>query len=135
MIKAGEGTYTSFYPDNTSIYETGNIKNGFREGLWKEFFMSTASVSKELIYVHGKLNGTQKFFYQTGELYSEGEMVNDKREGEWKWYFENGRISSTVKFVKGKKEGKQVMWSESGEKLKEEYYENGILIREKNLKD
>ncbi|MBL0073886.1 MAG: hypothetical protein IPP34_19620 [Bacteroidetes bacterium] len=60
-------------------------------------------------------------------------MKNGLREGEWVWYYENGNISSSVNFINDKKEGLQNMWSETGEKTKEEFYKNGELIEEKLL--
>ena len=61
------------------------------------------------------------------------QRVDGFREGEWKWYFENGNVSSTVNFSGDKKNGRQIMWSESGEKTKEELYKNGELVEEKVL--
>lgn len=133
MISDGSGNYTSYYADGKTISESGELKNGLRTGIWHTYLESNGAVSQELQYVEGKLTGLQKYYFETGELYLEGEMVNNMREGEWEWYYENGNISSSVDFIKDKKEGKQEMWSETGEKTKEEYYKNGVLIKEKSL--
>jgi antitoxin component YwqK of YwqJK toxin-antitoxin module len=60
-------------------------------------------------------------------------MQDGLREGEWIWYYESGNISSTANLINDKKEGKQIIWSETGEKTKEEIYKNGELIEEKIL--
>ena len=131
IVKNGFGNYNSYYKDGVSVFETGEIKDGLRNGLWKVHYESNGNTIEELQYVNGMLTGLQKYFFESGQAYSEGEMVNNMRTGEWKWYYENGIVSSTVKFNNDKKEGKQIMWSETGEKSKEEFYKNGELVEEK----
>ncbi len=78
-----------------------------------------------------KTTGLQKIYFESGQLYSYGEMLDDYKEGKWNWYYENGNTSSSVSYRNDKKECKQIMWSEAGEKTKEEFYKNGVLIEEK----
>ncbi len=132
-VKDGQGTYKMYFPDNESIYETGEIKNGLREGIWKTYYESTHSVCYENNYKEGKLSGMQKYYFESGQLFSFGEMNEGRREGEWSWFYDSGNISSTANFVNDLKEGKQIMWSETGDKTKEEYYRNGELTEEKVL--
>jgi antitoxin component YwqK of YwqJK toxin-antitoxin module len=132
-VKDGQGIYQSYFTNKESIFETGKIENGLREGLWKTYYESTGTIYLENNYSKGKLTGIQKYFFESGNLYSSGEMINGMKEGEWNWYYENGNISSTVDFVNDKKEGKQTMWSETGDKTREENYKNGELISEKIL--
>jgi antitoxin component YwqK of YwqJK toxin-antitoxin module len=130
-VKDGQGLYVSHYPDGESEFETGRIENGLREGTWNIYFQSSNTIFREHNYIKGKLTGLQKIYFETGQLFASGEMLDDRKEGEWSWYHENGNISSTAGFSNDKKEGKQVIWSEAGEKTKEESYENGVLIDEK----
>ena len=133
-ITNGDGLYITYYPgEKESVFEAGEVVNGFREGVWKVFYESTSTVLQEQNYHGGKLNGPQKFYYENGQLSILGKMVDGLREGEWTWYFENGNVSSTVNFSADKKDGKQMMWSESGDKTKEELYKNGELAEEKVL--
>lgn len=134
-VKDGFGVYRSYYPNATSVFETGEIKNGLKNGIWKTFYESNGNTFQELQYANGLLTGIQKYYFESGKLYIQGEMIEDLREGEWNWYYENGTISSSVKFSKDKKEGKQLMWSESGEKTKAEFYRSGELVEEKALKN
>ncbi|MBK6642975.1 MAG: toxin-antitoxin system YwqK family antitoxin [Bacteroidetes bacterium] len=120
-VKDGQGTYISNYPDKGSIFESGKIENGLREGIWKTYYESTGSLDNANNYLNGKLTGTQKYYYESGQLYFSGEMKNGLREGEWVWYYENGNISSSVNFINDKKEGLQNMWSETGEKPKKNF--------------
>ncbi len=133
IITDGFGTYISYFPNGTSISEMGEIKNGYKNGLWQMYFESNGNVNQELLYVDGKMEGHQKFYFESGNLYLEGLMKNDLKEGEWKWYYENGNLSSTVSYVNDKKEGTQILWSEAGEKVKVEEYKNGELMEEITL--
>lgn len=130
-VKDGQGIYISNYSDKGSVFESGKIVNGLRESTWNTYFESTGSLNNSNNYQQGILHGQHNSYYETGETYLTGEMKNGKREGEWVWYYKNGNISSTVNFMNDKKEGMQIMWSETGEKTKEELYKNGELIDEK----
>ncbi|MDR2036692.1 MAG: hypothetical protein LBQ60_02075 [Bacteroidales bacterium] len=129
MIKEGTGTYTSYYPDGTSVFETGEIENGYRTGIWR-FYANMGYIITESTYADGDLSGIQRSFYEDGTPYAEGDMVNGLKEGVWQWYHTNGILSSSVTYSKGKKEGKQTMWDENGRKIKEEYYKNGIFEKD-----
>jgi antitoxin component YwqK of YwqJK toxin-antitoxin module len=132
-VNNGFGTYYTFYDGGELIYESGNVKNGFRDGLWKLYYETSGNIYLEQRYIEGKLTGLQNSFYESGQIFTSGEMVDGFREGEWIWYHENGIISSKVNFAKDKKIGNQIIWSELGIKSKEEYYENGVLTEEKTL--
>lgn len=129
-IENGNGTYISYLNNSEIIFEKGEIKDGMREGTWISNYPSTGTVYQETNYVQGKLSGEIKLFWETGELYATGNMNNGLREGEWIWYYANGIISSRVVFKNDKKEGKQILWSETGQKTKEEHYENGEVVEE-----
>ncbi len=132
-VKDGQGLYTTYFPNEESLFETGQVENGLREGTWKTYYESTGSLYLENNYSKGNLTGIQKYYFESGQLYTSGEMKDGLKEGEWNWYYEGGNISSKVHFIADKKEGKQTIWSETGEKTKEEYYENGELVGEKML--
>jgi antitoxin component YwqK of YwqJK toxin-antitoxin module len=129
-VKDGTGEYFSFYPDN-SVYESGNIQNGLREGEWAIYFQNSDAVYQEINYLNGKANGLINIYYEDGQLSSSGMMKDGLKDGEWSWYHMNGNLSSTVNFRNDKKEGEQILWSEVGEKTKEETYKDGELIEEK----
>lgn len=129
VIKNGSGIFIVFFPESETMSDSGEIKNGYRTGLWKTFHLSTGNVFNEIHYEKGILNGIQKQYYESGMLASEGLVTNNLKEGEWNWYSEAGMIESKVTFKHDKKEGKQTMWNDSGEILKEEYYENGNFVR------
>ncbi len=109
IVENGYGSYRSYYPDETTVYEKGKIQNGYRDGIWQMYAPNSGIVLQELFYMEGKLTGLQKYYYPTGKLYCMGETIDGLREGEWNWYFESENISSTVNYRQDKKEGKQTM--------------------------
>lgn len=132
-VSNGNGIYVSYYEDTNGIFETGEIKNGLREGVWKMYFLASDTLLQEKNYKNGKLNGLEKVFFESGQLYTTCEMIDDRKEGVCTWYHSNGSISSTATFHDDKKEGIQKMYSELGTLIKEEVYKKGELIEEKNI--
>lgn len=128
-VKNGSGKYVSFYEDGKTISETGEVKDGYKIGIWKSYYFNSEKVLQEVEYKMGIMNGIQKQYFESGSVYSEGEVTDNLHEGEWNWYFENGNNESKVVFRQNKKEGIQTVWNEDGEKLKEEYYENGKFMK------
>lgn len=68
---------------------------------------------------------------QTSILFCSGRMLDDQQDGEWNWYYNDGTPMSSANFSEGQKYGKQVFWDEFGEKTKEEFYEDGVLVEER----
>nr|WP_321451585.1 toxin-antitoxin system YwqK family antitoxin [uncultured Carboxylicivirga sp.] len=133
MVQNGKGNYKSFYTDDKTLMESGQVENGLRQGIWYVYYESNQAIFQESFYNEGHVNGVVKFYYESGQLYASGEMSNDLREGEWTWFYEGGNKQSIVNFINDKKEGTQIMWSEVGEKTKEEHYKGGELIEENIL--
>ncbi len=132
MIENGNGIYTTYYLNTTSISGTVEIKDGLPNGLWCQYYQSDTavigSILQEFTYLAGKMTGAVRIFYEDGTVYLEGEMKNDLKEGKWKWYHISGNLNSSVEFRQNKKEGTQITLNEKGEKIKEEIYKNGVLI-------
>lgn len=132
-VKDGSGIYYAYYSDGVTKLQSGVIKNGQKDGLWTLYYEYSGDIFQEENYVNGQQTGIQRSFSESGQILSEGEMIDGSREGEWTWYNNDGTISSSVIFENDKKTGTQTMWSEIGEKTKEEYYEDGVLVSEKIL--
>ena len=81
-------------------------------------------------YEKGELNGNYTVYYESGNVYTAGYMEIGLKVGKWEWFFENGVLSSEANFVNDLKQGEQKIWSETGELLKIEYYENGEFRNE-----
>ncbi|NBP68771.1 MAG: hypothetical protein EBR30_17880 [Cytophagia bacterium] len=126
QIKNGNGIFKRYNDMDTLVLETGLIKTGKREGLWK-LFNENGSLTAEITYETGKLNGPYKVYFESGEINFEGFMTNDKREGEWKWFYETGQVESVATFKGGKKIGEQTFYDETGRLVRTENYANGKL--------
>lgn len=128
----GEGTYYN-YDEQGDIVESGQIKNGLRSGIWEVFYPNTGSIFMELHYENGKLEGPYLSYYENGLFYVEGNMKADLNDGIWNWYYDTGIIQSSVNFKNSKKVGTQSFYSEGGEKIKIELYNDGEFIGEEIL--
>lgn len=123
----GTGTYTTYYDDNTTISERGELKDGLRQGFWAKFNENGIDTLQTATYVNGKMSGPYTQYFQSGAIEIEGSFLDDKREGEWTWYFESGNIESQVFYIADKKTGEQTFFNDSGIELKTEVYSDGKL--------
>lgn len=126
----GRGTILYFYPESESIFETGEVEDGLREGIWNTYYQETNAVYQTVNYEKGELNGNYTVYYESGNVYTAGYMEIGLKVGKWEWFFENGVLSSEANFVNDLKHGEQKIWSETAELLKIEYYENGEFQNE-----
>lgn len=63
-----------YYANSSTLKETGNLKNGLKDGLWETY------------YENGKL--------ETVGIYNDGE-----KKGEWKVYFDNGQLAAVGNYT------------------------------------
>jgi antitoxin component YwqK of YwqJK toxin-antitoxin module len=127
IVENGFGRYISYYINDSTIMETGDVSNGYKIGAWRTYYL-TGNLLSEVNYVQGKQSGLYVYYYDSGVKYVEGEIVDDKPEGEWHWYHETEILSSRVNFINGKKEGEQIFYDVTSKELKKEIYKNGELI-------
>ncbi|MEN8250419.1 MAG: toxin-antitoxin system YwqK family antitoxin [Bacteroidota bacterium] len=125
MVEGGNGEYSSSFENSNNSYETGNVKDGLKDGIWFIYFPDALTLRAESNYLEGKHNGKNVAYFANGNIESEGHFVNDLKEGEWKWYHENGIIQCTIKYEKDLKQGDQIFWSEMGREAKKETYVDG----------
>lgn len=127
VIVNGNGRY-EYYPDMGLIATIeGDVKDGYKNGTWYTYYPS-GDIQSSTVWVAGEETGKQTTFYENGNTWTEGVMTAGKQTGEWKWYFEDGTIETIANFVDGKKEGIQSFWGITGDKIKDEVYENDKLI-------
>ena len=133
MIKDGNGEYTMYFDGSQNPFQKGSYKDGLKSGYWETYHPNSIIIEQESNYDNGVLNGRNVVYSISGDILVEGNFENGQRAGEWKWYYETGLIQCSATYVADKKEGSQVFWSESGIMVKEENYEDGILISESLL--
>jgi antitoxin component YwqK of YwqJK toxin-antitoxin module len=132
MVNNGNGTYL-LTTENDTLLLKGEYKDSLQSGEWNYYFPENGAIFKTALFENGLLNGPTKLYYDSSKLSCEGAYNNDMKDGEWIWYHENGEVSSKVSFSKDKKQGQQFHYNSNGKKIREENYENGNLISEKDF--
>jgi hypothetical protein len=66
-----------YYSNTTTLKETGNLKNGLKDGIWETY-------------------------YENGKLETTGNYTEGKRNGEWKEYFDNGQLGGVGNYTSTK---------------------------------
>ena len=146
------GRYTEFYKDGNKRFE-GSYLKGSKHGIWKEWSESGYLVLQSH-YFKDKLNGEWTTFRSNGTKLWAGNYINGLEDGLWVAWYENGQKKSEgvkkegkfftglytewsdqgVKVLEGAYEqwGKHGIWrgyDDFGNKVFEEYYQNGDIIR------
>jgi antitoxin component YwqK of YwqJK toxin-antitoxin module len=86
------------------------------------YWHSNGNLSSISQYEAGIQNGVYQEWDSTGKVEVEGQYKNDRKEGVW-FYFENGVKNSSGWYKNSQKEGVWFFYSNSGEVLKQEFYD------------
>ena len=120
--------YTNGEPNGTETgyYETGEVN----------YVVTRGGNDGDNVYVFFdknqlKLNGSVVTKYKNGETRSVCEYINGNPVGVMRTFRLDGSKSSNYSFKRGLLDGKQVYFKKNGSVEKVEYFDNGILIREK----
>ncbi|MFT4534391.1 MAG: antitoxin component YwqK of YwqJK toxin-antitoxin module [Saprospiraceae bacterium] len=127
-IKNGNGLYKIYSELSGNLIESGEIKDGYKIGDWIYYHDSLQIPLAESEYIGGLLNGELVQYYENGKPSVKMKYKDDKPHGISTWYDEYEAKTSEVNFVNGNKEGVQSFWNGAGVLIKEELYENGVLI-------
>jgi hypothetical protein len=66
-----------YYSNTTILKETGNLKNGLKDGIWETY-------------------------YENGKLETVGNYAEGENKGEWKVYFDNGQLAAVGNYTSTK---------------------------------
>lgn len=126
------------YDNNKSVAtrDTGECKNGLKEGLWKYYAVNDSSmILQEVNFVGGIRNGTTKSYYNsisgevyryaTIEYYNNGKKIGKRDENNFYLYEEDFK-TSRIQFTRWRK------YNISLNEYKRAYYEKVSEIEEKN---
>ena len=108
-------TIRSYHPD-TNVSEGKGVNNGYflnGEKAWMETLENGLRNGKSVMYFGNEISKYPIY-------------LNDKLEGESRVFFPNGNIATIEFFKEGKKDGKDLDFDESGKKISEIYYREGI---------
>ncbi|MEN8227646.1 MAG: toxin-antitoxin system YwqK family antitoxin [Bacteroidota bacterium] len=116
--------------ENGNLKSIGYYSDGQPDSIWHWYDESGISTSTGR-YRHGVENGTWMYYYHDGVVSDSGAYQDGLKEGLWKYYHEIGQLKSAVIYKADKMNGEKILWSASGNIVKVEHFENGVLI-EKN---
>ncbi|MCO4294497.1 hypothetical protein NF867_16665 [Solitalea sp. MAHUQ-68] len=158
---AREGIYTNYHI-NGAVLGTGTYKVGKETGPYKEYYIS-GKIKTEGVIEDDQSVGEWKWYYENGNLQKTGSYKDGKENGLWIFYDEDGKKNNETSFADGLYDGltsefkndkvyNQYVYKNN--KLKSYtsipknytvtnsdkgpfiiYNENGIRIREGNVKD
>jgi len=105
-------------------FQTGNMKDGKKDGLWKcrvgslwKWQKEDGKLAFKINYKEGIKHGLQRVWREDHvNIANEGSYQEGKKEGIWKWYHENGQL----KVERNWKDGKiitQKWWDENGNEI------------------
>ncbi len=132
-VENGTGQFYEYYEDGT-LMETGNVKNGYKDGIWKTYYPN-GILMEEGVYNDdtykilntwdndGKINvndGNGKYiiYYEgTNNVLEDGRITDGLRDGYWKTYYnEPGSIQMESTYVSGKLDGLTITYYPEGQK-------------------
>jgi antitoxin component YwqK of YwqJK toxin-antitoxin module len=104
----------------------GYVKNGRRDGLWRQWWSVSGQLSSEETYINGKRDGLSRLWYMNGSLQLVGAYVNGKKDGLFRqWWESSGQLFSEKTYVNGERDGLWRWWHDNGSLQLESTYVNG----------
>ncbi len=116
------GPYKTYFEDGFTLKQTGQIINGKKQGLTKEYYKN-GQLSFEYYLENGLLQGPFKKYHSSGLVATEGRFNHGELDGEIRRYTQFGKLESIENYERGKSNGKTY------------YYENGKVIISGEMKD
>ncbi|HEX8562192.1 MAG TPA: tetratricopeptide repeat protein [Flavobacterium sp.] len=111
----GEQKEVVVFLNDGNPYLVGPVVDGKREGRFK-LLTNIGTVSGELNYKNGELDGVQKYFNDKGTLIDEKTFVNGKLNGVRKEYYTNGQVKGTSTYKDDKLHGLSTTYHVNGGK-------------------
>ncbi|MFN8258615.1 MAG: DUF3352 domain-containing protein [Bacteroidales bacterium] len=140
-----DGSFKTFYPDNSTVKFEGKIANKLPAGIWRTYYES-GNLKSTVNYKNGKVDGIAYFyfddnketklaevvfkddvvqdiyqeFYENGAQKAKLTYENGKLNGDAQYFYATGRIKMQGKYKDNEKKGKWVFYSENGEIIDKE---------------
>ena len=112
---------------NGIIFTKGEIIEGKKEGLWKEWY-STDKQFFEGHFLNGLGDGTHIWWHPNGEMLAKGNYFEGKRHGLFKKWYETGSIHQKLNYQFDNLHGEQIQYDASGKITLKSVYDKGKLI-------
>ena len=104
----------------------GQIKNGKKEGFWKEYHDNGQLYEK--IYFKDGIRQTYEKYYKSGLLDGKGNFKHDNLDGLWSWYHENGNLHLRVTYTNGSKHGLEEWFNTDGSLQFRYRFKDGVKV-------
>ena len=127
-VPQGKWTY---WHENGQKKSEGNILYGTEEGLWVSWY-ENGEKKVEGSVNNGQIEGMWMYWYEDGSRKAVRNFKNGREHGFWQSWYENGQVSGSGNTFFGKQDGTWTKWDEDGNKILEQVYEKGQLIKEEN---
>ncbi len=85
------GPFTSFHPSNGKLWIKGTYIDGFRDGLYQQWFPD-GTLSHKCFYTRGKLDGEMIDYYLDGKSMQQRFFVNGNLAGSVKTWNSDGKL-------------------------------------------
>ncbi|MFN8142941.1 MAG: toxin-antitoxin system YwqK family antitoxin [Bacteroidia bacterium] len=108
------------------LTEQGYMKNGRKDGVWREYVNGNGILSKLTEYNMGRKNGASISFSVIGQATVDETFVNDTLQGKRTTYLSNGRIKNTENYLNGQLTGEKKSFYEDTKIQEEALYKNGV---------
>ena len=126
-----DGKYNGYFKEfhlGGSIKKELNYENGILQGYENNYF-ENGLMSETVNYNNGKFHGSRFVYWENGIVKEKNTFNNGVLVGNTTHYYSNGKIRKEIKFdSQGKKDGKWVDYDAKGNKIKVEYFKNGIKL-------
>ena len=120
-----------FYPNGDTLSVTPMLK-GAVNGVVSNYHKDNR-LKEQISFVNGKQNGVFRRFDAEGVLVFEGSLVDGKKTGVWTTWYDEVQMEEQRNYTDDVPDGKWTYWYIDGSPKREEVYEAGKLIAEKDF--
>ena len=113
-----EGTFTRVC--NGKVIETGNFKNGVKNGEWTTF-SKKGTLIRKVNYTAGVLNGKVELYYLNKQPKLLANFVDGKKDGKWTYFTKKGKTFVDGEFNLGKPINLWTIKDDKGKKILVQY--------------
>jgi len=120
------------YYANKDTMSITPMKKGMVQGVVSTYH-SNNILKEQTTFQTGVQNGSFKRYDKEGVLVFEGKLLNGLKEGVWTTWYDEVQMEEQRSYSNDVADGKWTYWYIDGNLKREEVYESGKLIEEKNF--
>jgi antitoxin component YwqK of YwqJK toxin-antitoxin module len=124
-LTPGRSQWTILNP-NGSVKAQGFMRDGKRDGVWREYASSNNVLMKIEEYKDGRKNGAAVSFSAIGQVSLNETYLNDTLQGPRLTYSNNGRIKTMEQYVNGILEGNRRSFYDDSKLQEDANYKHGL---------